>query len=61
MRGRCVLTEATFLLRPVRPVRPEFRCNALLHPIRPDVCCNTTSRQVHPVSHSNAPLHPDTT
>ena len=29
MRRRCVLTSATSSLRPVRPERPELRCNLL--------------------------------
>jgi len=29
IRRRCVLMQATSLLRSLRPVRPEFRCNAL--------------------------------
>ena len=29
----CVLTQAKYFLRPLRPVRPELCCNAPLHPI----------------------------
>jgi len=29
IRRCCALTQATALLRSLRPVRPEFRCNAL--------------------------------
>jgi len=36
IRRRCVLTQATHLLRPMRPVRPDLRCNAPPHPTLPD-------------------------
>jgi len=32
---RWALTQATSLLRSLRPVRPEFRCNARKHPVLP--------------------------
>jgi hypothetical protein len=35
IRRRCALTQATSLLRSLRPVRPEFRCNARKHPVLP--------------------------
>ena len=36
MRRRCALTQATSLLRSLRPVRPEFRSNARKHPVLPE-------------------------
>jgi len=36
IRRRCVLTQATHLLRPIRSVRPDLRCNAPPHPTLPD-------------------------
>ena len=36
IRRRCVLTQATHLLRPMGPVRPDLRCNAPPHPTLPD-------------------------
>ena len=36
MRRRCALTQATSLLRSLRPVRPEFRSNTRKHPVLPE-------------------------
>jgi len=36
IRRCCVLTQATHLLRPMRPVRPDLRSNAPPHPTLPD-------------------------
>jgi len=44
IRRCCVLTQATHLLRPVRPVRPDLRCNAPPHPTLPDA---TWQRSLH--------------
>jgi len=33
IRRRCPLPQATSLLRSLRPLRPEFRCNARKHPV----------------------------
>ena len=38
---RCVLTQATYFLRPLRPVRPDLRCN---------VPCVLTQRHILPTS-----------
>ena len=46
IRRRCVLTQATSFLRPVRPVRPVLRRDHPLRPLRPD-------------PPSNPPLRPD--
>ena len=46
IRRRCVLTQATSFIHPVRPVRPVLRRN---HPLR----------HVRPDPPSNPPLHPD--
>ena len=35
IRRHCPLMQATSLLRSVRPVRPEFRCNARKNPVLP--------------------------
>jgi len=44
--GRCcVLTQATHLLRPMRPVRAGLRCNAPPHPTLPDA---TWQRSLRP-------------
>jgi len=45
IRRRCVLTQATHLLRPMRPVRPDLRCNAPPHPTLPDA---TWQRSLRP-------------
>jgi len=45
IRRRCVLTQATHLLRTMRPVRPDLRCNAPPHPTLPDA---TWQRSLHP-------------
>jgi len=37
---RCALTQATSLLRALRPVRPEFRCNARKHRVLPVLPAN---------------------
>ena len=42
---RCVLTQATHLLRPMRPVPPDLRCNAPPHPTLPDA---TWQRSLRP-------------
>ena len=44
IRRRCVLTQATSFLHPVRPVRPELRRNHPLRPLRPDPPSNPTLR-----------------
>ena len=44
IRRRCVLTQATSFLRPVRPVRPVLRCNHPLRPLRPDPPSNPALR-----------------
>jgi len=41
IRRRCALTQATSLLRSLRPVCPEFRCNTLKHPVLPVLPGNT--------------------
>ena len=46
IRRRCVLTQETSFLRPVRPVRPVLRRNHPLLPLRPG-------------PPSNPPLRPD--
>jgi len=45
IRGRCVLTEVTHLLRPTRPVRPDLCCNVPPHPTLPDA---TWQRSLRP-------------
>ena len=51
IRRRCVLTQATHLLRPMRPVRPDLRYNAPPHPTLPDA---TWQRSLRP----DAPWRP---
>ena len=36
MRRHCALTQATSLLRSLRPLRPEFRSNAHKHSVLPE-------------------------
>jgi len=45
IRRRCVLMQATHLLRPIRPVRPDSHCNAPPHPTLPDA---TWQRSLRP-------------
>jgi len=45
IRRRCVLTQATQLLRPMRPVHPDLRCNAPPHSTLPDA---TWQRSLRP-------------
>ena len=54
IRQRCVLTQATYFLRPMRPVRPDLRCNAPPHSTRPELPRNVpsvlTQRRLLPAS-----------
>ena len=48
IRGRCVLTQATYVLRPMRPVRPDLRCNAPPHSTPPKLPRNVPSVLTQP-------------
>jgi len=54
IRRRCVLTQVTYFLRPMRPVRPDLRCNAPPHSTPPELPRNVpsglTQRRLLPVS-----------
>ena len=54
IRRRCVLTQATYFLRPMRPVRPDLRCNAPPHSTPPELPRNVpsvlTQRRLLPAS-----------
>jgi len=54
IRRRCVLTQATYFLRPMGPVRPDLRCNAPPHSTHPELPRNVpsvlTQRRLLPAS-----------
>jgi len=54
IRRRCVLTQATYFLRPMRPVRSDLRCNAPPHSTPPELPRNVpsvlTQRRLLPAS-----------
>jgi len=56
IRRRCVLTQATLNLRPLRPVRPELRPLSPLRPVLPEL---RPLRPVHPDSSLNTIAHHD--
>jgi len=43
IRRRCVLTQAPYFLRPMRPVRPDLHCNAPPHSTPPEMPRNVPS------------------
>jgi len=54
IRGRSVLTQATYFLCPIRPVRPDLRCNAPPHStpaeLPPNIPSVLTQRRLLPAS-----------
>ena len=54
IRGRCVLTQATYFLRPMRAVRSDLRCNTPPHSTPPELPRNVpsvlTQRRLLPAS-----------
>jgi len=56
IRRRCVLTHTTLNLRPLRPVRPEWRP---LCPVRPELCPQCPLRPVRPELRPLRPVRPE--
>ena len=59
MGRHCVLTPATSLLRPVRPVHPEFSSSVRKLPVRSVSVPNPHTPLLRPELRSNTPWHPD--
>jgi len=57
-KARCVLTQGTLILRPMRPVCPEFRPLRPLHPVGPELPGNARSNSMRPEFPRNASSHP---